>query len=215
MVRVLDLCCGTGSVRKALERIYGPGNYEYVGVDTEAKFGAQVQMDVRDWDYQRSYPTKYFDIVWASPPCTEYSRAKTRGARRLEHADSIVARCLEIIAYYEPRLWFIENPATGLLKTREIMQPLSRYIHTCSYCKYGRDYKKATNIWTNREGLVLQHCTSNPCDHKRQHGIHFACAQRGSRPGFARSANRSETYQIPQPFLDDLLQPPSAQYEGS
>jgi hypothetical protein len=105
-----------------------------------------------------------------------------------------VARCLEIIAYYEPRLWFIENPATGLLKTREIMLPLSRYIHTCSYGKYGRNYK-ATKIWTNREGLVLQYCTSNLCDHKRHHGtIHFACAQRGSRPGFVRSANRSETY---------------------
>jgi hypothetical protein len=47
MVRVLGLCCGTGIVRKALERIYGPGNYEYVDVDTEAKFGAEVQMDVR------------------------------------------------------------------------------------------------------------------------------------------------------------------------
>jgi hypothetical protein len=67
MVRVLDLCCVTGSVRKALERIYGAGKYEYVAVDTEAKFRAEVHMDVRDWDYQRSYPTNHFDIVWVNP----------------------------------------------------------------------------------------------------------------------------------------------------
>jgi hypothetical protein len=87
------MCCDTGSVRKEIERIYSLGNYEYVGVDTEVKFGAEVQMDVRDWDYQRSYPTKYFGIVWARWPLTKDSCAKTRGVRRLEHEDSIVAKC--------------------------------------------------------------------------------------------------------------------------
>ena len=32
-----------------------------------------------------AYPTHYFDIVWASPLCTEYNRAKSTG-RRIEGA---------------------------------------------------------------------------------------------------------------------------------
>jgi hypothetical protein len=46
--------------------------------------------------------------------------------------DGSATRCLKIIVFYEPRLWLFENLATGLLKTREIMPPLSCGIHTCS-----------------------------------------------------------------------------------
>jgi hypothetical protein len=116
------------STRKALERIYGPGNYDYVGVDTEAKFGAELYMDVRDCDYQRSYPTKcyiFFDNRVGKPSVHGVLPRKdawspSAGARGLNSGKVLGDHCV------------LRAPATGLLKTREIIQPLSRYIHTCS-----------------------------------------------------------------------------------
>ena len=44
---------------------------------------AGIQCARMDWDYQ-AYNPKDFDIIWAPPPCAEYSIAKTTGARKLE-----------------------------------------------------------------------------------------------------------------------------------
>ena len=56
-------------------------------------------------------------MVWASPVCTEYSRALTTRPRRFLEGDALVLSALEIIARFDPLMWVIENPATGLLKT--------------------------------------------------------------------------------------------------
>ena len=63
-------------------------------------------------------PPGHFDMVWASPVCAECSQALTMRPRRLEEGDALVVRALEIMAHFDPLMWVIENPATGLLKTR-------------------------------------------------------------------------------------------------
>ena len=52
------------------------------------------------------------DMVWASPVCTEYSRALTTRPRRLLEGDALVLSALEIIAHFDPLMWIVENPAT-------------------------------------------------------------------------------------------------------
>ena len=51
------------------------------------------------------------------------------------------------MAHFDPLMWVIENPATGLLKTRPFMERLAWVGVT--YCKYGTPYRKQTRLWTN------------------------------------------------------------------
>ena len=118
----------------------------------------------------------YFDMIWASPPCAEYSRALTRRPRRLEEA----IRTLELIRDLRPRFWCIENPQTGLLKRRPFMANLP--WSDVTYCKYGFAYKKATRLWRNLPWEPERGpCASSRCALSRANGgRHPSAAQRGT-----------------------------------
>ena len=107
MVKVLELFSGTGSVGKCCKEL----GWDVVSVDMILP--ADHKVDIMDFDYKQ-YDKDEFDIVWASPPCTEYSRAKSQGVRDIEGANKIVLKTIEIIDYFDCEYWFIENPQTGL-----------------------------------------------------------------------------------------------------
>lgn len=142
-MRILELFSGTKSVTKAMQ------GHTIVSLDILPKHSPTICANVLEWDYKQ-YPPGHFDAIWASPPCIEYSILKhnTGMATNMALADAIVLRTLEIIAYYEPDKWFIENPQTGLLKTRPFMTDIPFYdVDYCAYSDWG--YKKRTRIWTN------------------------------------------------------------------
>ena len=70
-----------------------------------------------DWDLRAEFSPGHFHLIAAGPPYTEYSVAKMVGVRNLEWADQLVCRAKEIIEHFNPPVWWIENPPTGLLKT--------------------------------------------------------------------------------------------------
>ena len=142
MPRPLELFCGTKSIGKAFEA----AGWEVVSLDILPKFEPRILCDIQSWDYT-VFPRGHFDMVWASPVCTEYSRALTTRPRRLPEGDALVLSAIEILGYLEPTMWAIENPATGLLKTRPFMERLP-WLDVC-YCKYGTPYGKQTRLWTN------------------------------------------------------------------
>ena len=76
--------------------------------------------------------------------------AKTVGERNLQGADKIVQKVLEIIRYFQPDHWRIENPRTGLLKNRTFMQGLPFVdVDYCQYSMWG--YRKPTRFWGSEE----------------------------------------------------------------
>jgi len=118
-----------------------------------------------DFDYKQ-FPKDAFDIIWASPPCTSYSNlqscwlgrkkkdgifTKEKMMKDMDEADKLILKTLEIINYFDCHYWFIENPATGKLKNREIMKNIPFYdVSYCMYSDWG--YEKKTRIWTNKKG---------------------------------------------------------------
>ena len=106
-MRLLELFAGTGSVGKAF-RLEG---WEVVGLDITP--GHAIQCDIMTWNY-RDMPRDSFDAIWASPPCTQYSIARTTGPPRdLEGADALVQKTLDIIAYFDVKVFMIEKRKQG------------------------------------------------------------------------------------------------------
>jgi len=152
-MKLLELFCGTKSVQKAVGHLFT----EVISIDILPKYYPTECTDILTWDYKK-YPPGYFSVVWASPPCTEYSKAKTVGRRNLELADKIVLRTIEIIEYFCPEKFFIENPQTGLLRHREFMMGIP--FVDADYCQYGYSYRKRTRFWTNVD-VQLKLCNRN------------------------------------------------------
>ena len=199
-MRVLELFSGTKSVGKVCDKL------EWESVSVDMILPADHQVDIMEFDYKQ-YPKDYFDIVWASPPCTQYSKAKTRGVRDIEGANKIVLKALEIIEYFDCKYWFLENPQTALLKEQSFMKELP--FLDCDYCMYGKPYRKRTRIWTNKKVELLL-CNKN-CGSFID-GRHIgSCGTGGQGQGHKkRYSNRSyslhEKYSIPEKLIMDLFQ---------
>lgn len=209
MLKVLALFSGTKSVTRALPS----DKYEVISVDIVPKFAPTFTANILDWDYKQ-FPPDHFDVVWASPPCAQFSRARTNSKkpRDIATAESLVRKSLEIIKYFESGnsnlKWFIENPRTGLLCTgfpkdgypqSEVLKHLPHY--DVDYCQYSADgdefkYLKKTRIWTNREGFTPKTCPGRgKCEHMegRRH------------MGNVTNSPLSQRYRVPKQLIKDLI----------
>lgn len=173
MPRALELFSGTGSVGNALRSL----GYDVVSVDITDKYHTPThKTDILTWDFS-VYPPGHFDVVWASPPCETFSKCRNcwigRKNRyfgdRLITAEMLtedeVARGLpllrkaqQIIEYFTPRRWIIENPAGGRMKNYITDTPF--IVDYCKYENFG--YKKPTAIWTNKADFQPLRC-KNDC----------------------------------------------------
>ena len=67
---------------------------------------------------------------------------------------NILDKTLDIINFYKPKYYFIENPFGYM---RFYLQDKVDYVNYCTYCQYGFPYRKPTNIFSNVK-LDLKHC---------------------------------------------------------
>jgi hypothetical protein len=197
----LDLFSGSGSVGEVAKEL----GYNVISLDKDME--ASIEIDIMDWDYT-VFPKGFFDVTHASPPCTEYSRAKTTAPRDIEGANQIVERTLDILEYFEPKYWIIENPQTGLLKDQLCMWGLP--FKDIDYCKYGMPYRKRTRIWNNvfrwePKPLCKRDCNSMNETRTR----HIEEAQRFGSTRERRTTQRrfqqSQLYRVPSELIKEIL----------
>ena len=181
-MRVLELFSGTHSVGKVCKE----KGWDVISLDLK---GANINQDILEWDYT-IYPVGHFDLIWASPPCDTFSNLRTTwiGRKLKAHGGAICTKELlqkdideiglpilrkteEIINYFLPKHYFIENPQTGRMK--EYMMHRPHYdVDFCMYSDFG--YKKRTRIWTNLQGFEPKTCNGNCSNmHNGTHKVNF------------------------------------------
>ena len=74
-MRLLELFSGTGSVGMS----WREAGHEVISVDIDGRYNPEIVGDIMQWSYCKS-PTP--DVIWASVPCEQYSRARTTGRER-------------------------------------------------------------------------------------------------------------------------------------
>ena len=176
---------GNGSVEAAIRMMYPGAVIESIDINCSNHVNQCV--NTQTWMQERCHriPPGSIDLIWASPPCNQYSKANTSGNRDLHQADNLVRHALMAISRVKPRHWLIENP-NSLMKSRPYMQPMKRFMHTASYCQFGDSHHKHMYIWTNVQ-IDLPNCSNqqtglpiSQCRFKKDHGRHKVTAQGNS-----------------------------------
>lgn len=206
-MRILELFAGTRSIGKT---------FEARGHDV---FSVEWSKDFEDIDLYEdilkvsaSDILKKFgkpDVIWASPDCATFSIAAISHHRRrnpetgnldpysdyAKFCDKVDQHVLELIRELKPKYYFIENPRGGMRKMTW-MQDLPRY--TVTYCQYGDNRMKPTDIWTNHpDPQFLPMCKNgDPCHES---------APRGSKTGTQGLKGSKERSVIPQRLCEHIV----------
>ena len=106
---LLELFSGTGSVGRSFRAC----GWDVFSVDNDATAKPTLVANVLDLQLDALPPR--VDCIWASPPCTYYSRARTKAEtpRDLDGSDALAQKVLEIIDHHGAPYWFMENPESG------------------------------------------------------------------------------------------------------
>ena len=150
--------CGYRNMSKELEKV----GFTVRSVDNDSYFeGAEIK-DILTINPESM---KDYYLMWFSPPCTGFSVASIGthwggGYRKyIPQTDTVklglklLEHSIKIIALSKPKKWYIENPRgvmrkviDGIFKKHGVGGVIR---HTVTYCQYGDNRMKPTDIWTN------------------------------------------------------------------
>ena len=202
-MKVLELFAGSCSFSNVAKE-YG---YETFTTDYNDFDGIDYVVDILDFDID-SVPF-WPDIIWASPPCTTFSIASCgyhwnvpddQGNRepKTEAAETgllILEQTIWILNELQPKYFVIENPR-GLMRKMDAIQYLKR--DTVTYCQYGDNRMKPTDLWHNLDWTPRPMCKNGmPC--------HVA-APRGSQTGTQGLKGNYERSKVPYELCKEILE---------
>ena len=103
---MLDLFSGLGGASYAMKE----RGWEVITVELNPDFKPDICTDITGWSWSGPRP----DLVWASPPCTEFSKAslpKSWACNRTPPCPDVglMLQAKRIIEECNPRYWVIEN----------------------------------------------------------------------------------------------------------
>lgn len=204
---MLELFAGTRSIGKEFEK----NGHEVFSIDWDKKFKdinlyTDISILTRE-DIIDSFGIP--DVVWASPDCTTFSIAaishhRTKSENGLlfpksEYAkfcDVVDTHVMQLIKELNPKYWFVENPMGGMRKS-VFMQNLPRY--TVTYCQYGDNRMKPTDIWTNHPNPRFKPmCHNGDSCHES--------APRGSKTGTQGRKNSADRSVIPELLCKHIVE---------
>ena len=155
---IFDFFAGTGSATKAFE----DRGHTVIKIELDNQFEAD-ERDILSLNADYLI-TKYGrpDFIWASPPCQKFSVASIgyywQGGRgncvpkrpEVYEAIALVEHTVSLMQTLNPRLgWIMENPR-GMLRKQKVVESLKRW--TITYCQYGDNRMKPTDLWGTIEG---------------------------------------------------------------
>jgi hypothetical protein len=217
MVKVLELFSGTHSIGKVAKA----RGYEVVSLDRDLP--ADINTDIMTWDYKNDYKEGEFDIITASPVCLWWSilRLSWVGRKLKAHGDKIITKEIlqndiniygkpmvdkvrEIIDYFKPKYYWIENPCSGSMK--DYIRDLPYYdVDYCQYSNWG--YRKNTRFWTNIKDFIPKVCDGINCvnmmPNTKKHSKRLGAITKGTNQ--TSKVSLHEKYRIPQKLIEDLF----------
>lgn len=150
-------------------------------------------------------------MVWASPPCKKFSVAaighswmKFNGnyypeSEEVIQSVKLVKHTIELIQELDPEYWFVENPR-GMLRNILGKPEESEYGGgTVTYCQYGDDRMKPTDLWGNHpDSLEYKSCSNGDDCH--------VSASRGSKTGTQGKDSDVERAMVPKGLSEAILE---------
>ena len=205
-MKVLELFAGSRSISKVAEEF----GYKTYTTDYEPFDKINQVCDIFDFSIDKMLDEfGKPDIIWASPPCTYFSVSSIGHHWNKDHTPKtkeavlgvkIVERTNWIIKMLNPKWFYIENPR-GKLRKLDVITKEPYFRKTVTYCSYGEDRMKPTDIWTNNfNWLPKNMCFNGNAD------CHHQPAPRGSRTGTQGMANAYEKSKVPEELCKEIIE---------
>jgi len=204
-VLIFDFFSGTGSSTQAFE----DAGHTVIKFELDPQFEANEHVDVTTL-VAADLITKYGqpDFVWASPPCTCFSVAsmgyhwENGGANPTPKTPAAVAaqvtvqKTLDLIKKLDPsKGWLVEIPR-GMLRKLPVVAGLTR--RTVTYCQYGDDRMKPTDLWGDVPGWTSREaCKNGATCHES--------APRGSKTGTQGRSATKDRSRVPYQLGEEVM----------